>query len=131
MTVFFLIYRRYISIFQLIRDVEFLMFSLKDPVKASAIMSKFHLRILAGILPFRVTFLLFTLLISLFTPSTLKYLNKSTFGSLKYIFICKILRRFLCFLISFSTGSASSIASVSKLPSFLFLILWWRYWRIH
>ena len=81
-------------------------------------MSEFQSRILNGILPYGDDFLLLILLVSLFTFSTLKYLNENTFGYLKERFIRKILGLFLYFLVVFGTGSISSITSVSKLLSF-------------
>ena len=54
-------------------------------------MSELHLKILTGISSFGVAFLLFMSLITLFTPSTFKYLNENTFGSQKELFIRKIL----------------------------------------
>ena len=118
MMVFFLIYKRYISIFQLIRECWIFVFLIVTFVKTSDVMSEFQSRILNGILPYGVDFLLLILLVSLFTFSTLKYLNENTFGYLKERFIRKILGLFLYFLVVFGTGSISSITSVSKLLSF-------------
>ena len=81
-------------------------------------MLELDLRVLTGISPFGVAFLLFTLLISFITAITLKYLNENTFGSLKELFIHKMFGWLLYFVIVFSTGSVSSITSVSKFSSF-------------
>ena len=91
---------------------------LKHSVQAGAIMLELDLRVLTGISRFGVAFLHFTLLISFITAITLKYLNENTFGSLKELFIHKMLGWLLYFVIAFSTGSVSSITSVSKFSSF-------------
>ena len=83
--------------FSSLGNSEFLMFWLKHFVTAVAIMSEFHLRILTGVSPFGVAFLLFILLISLFTSSALKYLNENLLGSLKELFVRKLLGWFLYF----------------------------------
>ena len=94
------------------------MFSLYHSVKTSAITSEFHLRILTGKSRFGIVFLLLMLLISPLTSSAKQHLNENTFAYLKELFIRKIPGLFLYVLIAFTTGSDSSITSVSKLSSF-------------
>ena len=118
MTVFFLYTGDISAFFSSSGNAEFSMFWLQHSVKVGAIMPEFYLRIITGISPFSVAFLLFKLLISLLATTTLKYLNKNAFGCLKELFIRKILGQVLYFLIAFSTGSVSSITPVSKLSFF-------------
>ena len=80
-------------------------------------MSKFHLRILTGISPFGVAFLLFILLISLFKSSTLKYLNENTFEITFCLQNSWII--FAFFKIPLALVWFLLIISVSKLSSFL------------
>ena len=110
--------QRYIDIFQLIRECWIFDVLIESSVNTGAIISEFYLGILTGMSAFGVAFLLFILLIFLFTSWTLKYFNENTFGSLKELFIRKILGCFLHFLIVFSTGSVSYKISGNKLLSF-------------
>ena len=83
MTVFFLYTGDISAFFSSLGNAEFSMFWLQHSVKVGAIMPEFYLRIITGISPFSVAFLLFKLLISLLATTTLKYLNKNAFGCLK------------------------------------------------
>ena len=87
MTVFFLIYKRH-QHFQVHKGLLNLRcFDYNILLRqVTGAMPEFYLRILTGISPFGVAFL-FILLISLFKPLTIKYLNENTFGSLKEFYL--------------------------------------------